>query len=91
MFKIIRTLLLLSHLIAERESKKQAAKQVKFRKDQAALADKLRIEADAALAKADALRSQVATANAKSALGCNKINEAERNARYLAASLSNFK
>lgn len=90
MFKIIRTLLLLSHLIAERESKKQVAKQKKYRADQAALAAKLRKEADAALAKADALRSQVATANAKSALGCNKINEAERNARYLAASLSNF-
>lgn len=91
MFKIIRTLLLLSHLIAVREAKKQEAKQVKFRKEQAALATKLRREADAALAQADALRSQVATANAKSALGCDKLSAAERNARYLAASLENFK
>ena len=91
MFKIIRTLLLLSHLIASREAKKQVAKQKKYRADAAARATKLRRKADAALAKADALRSQVATANAQSALGCNKINEAERNARYLAASLENFK
>lgn len=91
MFKIIRTLLVLSHLIAVREAKKQEAKQVKFRKDQAALASKLRKQANDALAKADALRTQVANANAKSALGCDKLSAAERNARYLAASLENFR
>ena len=87
MFKFIRTLLALAHLIALREEKKQAEKQKEFKKQQAAKAKVLEAEAKRAHAKADALDSQAATAKAGSTIGSNAINEAERTAATLRSSL----
>ena len=87
MFKFIRTLLALAHLIALREEKKQAEKQKQFRIKAARLNIKLRKEAEAAHARGNALHSQAADAGAAAAMGSNAINEAERTAATLRSSL----
>lgn len=90
MFKFIRTLLALAHLISQREAAKQVLKQKAYKAKQARQATALRKSADAAQVAADALSLRACQARAQSNLGSNAINEAEREARYLAQSLANY-
>lgn len=87
MFKFVKLLLTLAHLFAQREEAKQAEKQKQFKKQQAASAITLREEAKRVQAKLDRLNGDASLANAKAALGCNKINEAERVAASLRSNL----
>lgn len=87
MFKFIRTLLALAHLIALREEQKQVEKQKQFKKKQAARALTLKAEAARAHAKAHALSSKAADANVASTLGSDEILTAHRTAATLRSSL----
>ena len=87
MFKLVRLMLALAHLMAKREELRQEEKQKQFRKAAAAKAQVLREQADRARVKADALGSQAASAKAASTIGCNDINEAQRVAGSLRSSL----
>lgn len=87
MFDLIKLLLKATHYLARKEEAKQALRQVKFKRDRARLAKRLKNEAAIAHAKANALSSQAATAWAHSTIGSNSINEAERVAASLRASL----
>lgn len=78
MFKLIRTLLALAHLISKREELRQQERQRKFKRAAAERYKELREQESRARAKADALGSRAAYANAAAAIGCNEINEAER-------------
>lgn len=87
MFKLVRLMLALAHLMAKREEAKQIEKQKQFRKAAAHKASTLRAEADRAHAKALVLSSQAAQVGAASVIGCNDINEAQRVAGTLRSSL----
>lgn len=87
MFKLVRLMLALAHLMAQREEAKQIEKQKQFKKAAAAKALVLREQASRAHAKASALSSQAANVNAASIIGCNDINEAQRVAGTLRSSL----
>lgn len=87
MFKFGKLMLALAHLMAKREAAHQAEKQKQYKKQQDAKAKVLREESDRALAKANALASRAATCKAQATIGCNQINEAERVATSLRASL----
>ena len=87
MFKLVRLMLALAHLMAKREEAKQIEKQKQFRKAAAHKALVLREQASRAHAKASALSSQAAQVSASSIIGCNAINEAQRVAGTLRSSL----
>lgn len=87
MFKLVRLMLALAHLMAKREEAKQIEKQKQFKKATAAKAKTLREAADRARVKADALAFQAANVGAASVIGCNDINEAQRVAGTLRSSL----
>ena len=87
MFKLVRLMLALAHLMAKREEAKQVEKQKQFRKAAAAKAQVLREQASRAHAKASALSSQAAHVSVASIIGCNDINEAQRVAGTLRSSL----
>lgn len=87
MFKLVRLMLALAHLMAKREEAKQVEKQKQFRKAAAAKAQVLREQASRARVKADALSFQAANVNAASIIGCNDINEAQHVAGTLRSSL----
>jgi hypothetical protein len=87
MYKFLKFLLALAHVAAQREAANQAAKQVKFKKRSAAKAIRLREKQRVAERKAQQLAGAASLANAQAALGCNKINEAERLATSLRHSL----
>ena len=87
MFKLVRILLSLAHLMAQREEKRQEEKQKQFRKAATAKSKVLKEQASRARAKADALASQAAECNVSGMLGCNDINEAQRVAGTLRSSL----
>lgn len=87
MFKLVRLMLALAHLMAKREELRQEEKQKRFKKQAEAKAKVLREERYRALAKADVLSSQVANLQAASVIGCNDINEAQRVAGTLRNSL----
>lgn len=87
MFKLVRIMLALAHLMAKREEQRQVEKQKQFRKAAAAKAQVLREQANRARVKADALSSQAADVGVASVLGCNDINEAQRVAGSLRSSL----
>lgn len=88
MFKLVRLMLALAHLMAKREELRQEEKQKQFRKAAAAKAQVLREQANRARVKADALSSQAADVGVASVLGCNDINEAQRVAGSLRSSLA---
>lgn len=88
--KLIRSVLTFILFLAERDAAKAAEKQKQYKKKQAARAAVLRNEMFRAQAKANQLASKAGTCNAASTLGCNHINEAERNARTLASQLKNI-
>lgn len=87
MFKLVRLMLALAHLMAKREEQRQIEKQKQFKKAAAAKAKVLREQADRAYAKAHALSSKATDRAVSSALGCNDINEAQRVAGTLRSSL----
>jgi hypothetical protein len=87
MFKFVQLLLKLTHVLAQREEANQRRRQVKFKNESAAKAKVLKAAADRAHAQARALSSRAATASAESTIGSNDINEAERVAASLRASL----
>lgn len=87
MFKLVRLMLALAHLMAKREELRQEEKQKQFKKAAAAKAQVLREQADRARVKANALSSQAAQVSAASVIGCNDINEAQRVAGTLRSSL----
>lgn len=87
MYKFLKFLLVLAHVAAQREAANQAAKQVKFKKHAAAKGIRLREKQRKAESKARKLAADASLANAQAALGCNKINEAERLASSLHHSL----
>ena len=87
MFKLVRLMLALAHLMAKREELRQEEKQKQFKKAAAAKAKVLREQADRARVKADALGSQAASVKAASVIGCNGINEVQRVAGSLRSSL----
>lgn len=87
MFKLVRLMLALAHLMAKREEAKQIEKQKQFKKAAAAKALVLREQFTRAHAKASALSSQAAQVGAASVIGCNDINEAQRVAGTLRSSL----
>ena len=87
MFKLVRLMLALAHLMAKREEARQVEKQKQFRKAAAAKAKVLREQSARAHAKAHALGSQAASVSADSIIGCNDINEAQRVAGTLRSSL----
>lgn len=87
MFKLVRLMLALAHLMAKREEAKQVEKQKQFKKAAAAKAVTLRQAADRARVKADALSFQAANVGVASVIGCNDINEAQRVAGTLRSSL----
>lgn len=88
--KLIRGVLAFILFLAERDATKSAEKQKQFKKKQAARAVVLRTEMQRAVVKANQLAAKAGTCNAASTLGCNRINEAERNARTLASQLKNI-
>jgi hypothetical protein len=90
MVKLIVKLLALAHLLALRDAKRQAAKQVKYREAKAQEAQDLRLKRFALEKRAQELHAQACDASARAALGCNDINEAERKSRTLAQQLSSF-
>lgn len=90
MFKLVRIMLALAHLMAKREELRQEEKQKQFRKAAAAKAQVLREQANRARVKADALSSQAADVGTASLLGCNDINEAQRVAGTLRSSLDSL-
>lgn len=87
MFKLVRLMLALAHLMAKREELRQEEKQKQFKKAAAAKAKVLKEQADRARVKADALSFQAADVGAASVIGCNDINEAQRVAGTLRSSL----
>ena len=87
MFKLVRLMLALAHLMAKREEAKQIEKQKQFKKAAAAKALVLREQFTRAHAKASALSSQAAHVSVASIIGCNDINEAQRVAGTLRSSL----
>lgn len=87
MFKLVRLMLALAHLMAKREELRQEEKQKQFKKAAAAKALVLREQFTRAHAKASALSAQAASVNAASVIGCNDINEAQRVAGTLRSSL----
>lgn len=87
MFKLVRLMLALAHLMAKREEAKQIEKQKQFKKAAAAKAKVLREQAERAHVKAHALSSQAGAISAASIIGCNDINEAQRVAGMLRSSL----
>ena len=91
MVKLILKLLALAHLLAERDAKRQAAKQKKYREAKAQEAQDLRLKRFALEKRAQELHAQACDASARAALGCNVINEAERKSRTLSIQLSSFK
>ncbi|ANH51122.1 hypothetical protein FDH02_gp46 [Pseudomonas phage VSW-3] len=88
MFKFLALLLKLTQFFAKREEAKQELRQRKFKRARAEQAKQFRLEEHRARAKADALASQAATANAESIIGSNDINEAQRQAGSLRAALA---
>lgn len=87
MFKLVRLMLALAHLMAKREEQRQIEKQKQFKKAAAAKALVLREQFTRAHAKASALSSKAAQVSASSIIGCNAINEAQRVACTLRSSL----
>lgn len=87
MFKLVRLMLALAHLMAKREEARQVEKQKQFKKAAAAKAKVLREAASRARVKADALSFQAANVGADSVIGCNDIDEAQRVAGTLRSSL----
>lgn len=87
MFKLVRIILTLAHLLAQREEQQQKLRQAKFKRSRALLHKQLREEESIARAKADVLASRAATASADAIIGSNYINEAERVAASLRCSL----
>lgn len=87
MFKFVRLMLALAHLMAKREEQRQIEKQKQFKKAAAAKAKVLREQADRAYTKAYALSSKATARAVASSLGCNDINEAQRVACTLRGSL----
>lgn len=85
--KAILLLLKLVHLLAQQAEAKERIKQARFKRQAAQRAALLRVEAERAHVKARALDSQAAEANAAATIGSNAINEAERQAASLRASL----
>lgn len=90
MFKFIRTLLVLAHLISQREAAKQALKQKAYKAKQKRKGDALILSARKAAAASERLFQEGYRAQSAGNLGSNAINAAEREARYLAQSLANY-
>lgn len=90
MFKFIRTLLALAHLISQREAAKQVLKQKAYKAKQKRKGDALILSAHKAAAASERLFQEGYHASRVGNLGSNAINEAEREARYLAQYLANY-
>lgn len=86
--KVVLALLAFLLKMAERDANKAAERQKQFKKQRDASSKVLREERDRLRAKADKLSGEAATAAAQASIGCNRINEEERNARTLARQLA---
>lgn len=90
MIKLISLVLKFIALLASAEVAKQAAKQAKFKRQQAEKVKVLDAESDRLAKRQLALLSERGLANAASIIGSNEVNEAERAATVLRNRLADF-
>lgn len=88
--KVILSVLKALLFLAERDARRSAEKQVKYKKKQEAQKLVLKAEAERLYAKAHAASADASACSLAAMLGCNNINESERAASTLAIHLKHL-